>query len=242
MRSTRSTLLQISSGLSVAQRSVLHILASAMLDSPPLCPLPSIEIDTPPNSPFPQSVDQELGSSSVKRARTEFVDSENTPTKRTRQYTGHSARGVSRPGIQLPVQQLSPDASLASTASDSDSESDKRDNENDAYLYYVDLVLAGCIAIYQISYTVFVVQGWDLKCLSGTVSDSRRYFVHLILKQRSWYHLQRKRIGDEFASICFCPGIASGKCVHQMFVEDCGDEHFPGDGVLNNGMRSCTCV
>jgi hypothetical protein len=151
---------------------------SAMFNSP-LSPLPSIEIDTPPGSPFP-SVEQELGPPSVKRARTAFVCSEKTPTKRTRQYTGHSARGVQHPGIQLPDQLPPPDVSLASTASDSDSESDQRDDENDAYLRYVDLVLAGSIAIYQISRTVFVVQGWDSRCLSGTVSG-----LPTILKYRS---------------------------------------------------------
>jgi hypothetical protein len=50
-----------------------------------------------------------------------------------------------------------------------------------------------------------------------------------------WYHLQRKQIGNEYVSACFCPRTATGKCVHQMFLEDCGEEHFPDDGLFNGG-------
>jgi hypothetical protein len=46
----------------------------------------------------------------------------------------------------------------------------ERDVNDEAYLHYVDLVLADGIAIYQISRTIFVVQGWDSRSISGTVS------------------------------------------------------------------------
>jgi hypothetical protein len=41
---------------------------------------------------------------------------------------------------------------------------------DDSYLRYVDLVLADCAAFYQISATVYAVQGWDQKKQEPTVS------------------------------------------------------------------------
>jgi hypothetical protein len=48
-------------------------------------------------------------------------------------------------------------------------------NRVDPYEHYVDAALADCCGFFQISKTLFVVQGWDAKGQRSTVS---RYFFH----------------------------------------------------------------
>jgi len=43
-------------------------------------------------------------------------------------------------------------------------------SHEETYERYIDLVLADCVGFYQISKTVFVVQGWDPRANTGTVS------------------------------------------------------------------------
>jgi hypothetical protein len=60
--------------------------------------------------------------------------------------------------------------------------------------------------------------------------------ICLMTLQKSWYHLQRKVIGEELAVVCFCS--SSSKCVHKRFIEEYGEEQFPSDDVLNHGTFS----
>src|ERR1700722_3468749 len=137
-----------------------------MSDSPPPSPSLSIEIDTPPDSPSEQLVSVELTPPSAKRARTTSTYTNVTPTKRNRQTIGPTTRSFWRTdqqhlgSIGLPYGP----PSVAST----DPEVVERDL-NDPYLHYVDLALTDGIAIYQISQTIFVVQGWNSRSLSGSV-------------------------------------------------------------------------
>ena len=144
-----------------------------MSDSPPPSPTLSIQIDTPPDSPCEQFKSTPL---SIKRDRTRSTYLEPTPTKRQRQFTGPTTR-TSRCAdweAQLPEQQHPgsfelPDVSL-NVESAIDPEPIERNINDDAYLHYVDLALVDGIGIYQISQTIFVVQGWDSRSMSGTVS------------------------------------------------------------------------
>ncbi|KAF7300912.1 hypothetical protein MKEN_01317700 [Mycena kentingensis (nom. inval.)] len=46
--------------------------------------------------------------------------------------------------------------------------------------------------------------------------------------QASWYHLQRTLIADELVIVCKCPSSKpEHDCVHQRFLRDHGNEHFP---------------
>lgn len=49
-------------------------------------------------------------------------------------------------------------------------------NRVDSYEHYVDAALADCCGFFQISKTLFVVQGWDAKWQRSTVS---RFFVFI---------------------------------------------------------------
>ena len=42
--------------------------------------------------------------------------------------------------------------------------------QENGYEHYLDLVLADCVGFYQISKTIFVVQGWDARANMSTVS------------------------------------------------------------------------
>ncbi|KAF8059621.1 hypothetical protein FPV67DRAFT_1674859 [Lyophyllum atratum] len=78
---------------------------------------------------------------------------------------------------------------------------------------YADLFWAGGISVVQIYGDVFVVQGWDEKSASGT---------------RSWFHLERTKIGTEVVVGCYCKSSRrDGNCVHRRFMEDYGEDAFP---------------
>ncbi|KAF8068573.1 hypothetical protein FPV67DRAFT_1414882 [Lyophyllum atratum] len=80
---------------------------------------------------------------------------------------------------------------------------------------YADLVCTGAVGLVQIYENVFVVQGWDAKNVSGT---------------RSWYHLERTKIGLVVAVACYCKGSrVNGSCVHSLFMEEQGEEEYPGN-------------
>ncbi|KAF8057790.1 hypothetical protein FPV67DRAFT_1429432 [Lyophyllum atratum] len=80
---------------------------------------------------------------------------------------------------------------------------------------YVDLVWTGGVSVVQLYGNVFVVQGWDSKSALG---------------MRSWYHLERTKIGTKTVVGCYCKrSRRDGVCVHQRFVENYGEEEFPGD-------------
>jgi len=141
-----------------------------MADSPPPSPSLSIEVDTPPDSPSQRYIVVEL-TPPAKRSQTGSTYIDPTPTKRKKQLTGPTTRTVQPSGAlvtdqQHPASLELPDGPTNVVSTDSDLiESD----ENDGYLHYVDLVLAEGIAFYQISSTIFVVQGWDPRSTSGTV-------------------------------------------------------------------------
>jgi hypothetical protein len=42
--------------------------------------------------------------------------------------------------------------------------------QDDTYGHYLELVLADCVGFYQITNTIFVVQGWDMRGNVGSVS------------------------------------------------------------------------
>jgi hypothetical protein len=42
--------------------------------------------------------------------------------------------------------------------------------QDDTYGHYLELVLADCVGFYQITNTIFVVQGWNTRGNVGTVS------------------------------------------------------------------------
>jgi hypothetical protein len=148
-------------------------LTVTMSESPPPSPSLEIEIDTPPDSLSEQSFSLDSTPLSVKQARTRSTCSHPTPTKRRRQFTGPTTRSSHHTEAQLSDQQDAGSLELANIPLDvgsTDPELIERNVDDDAYLHYVDLVLADGIGIYQISQTIFVVQGWDSRSISGTVS------------------------------------------------------------------------
>ncbi|KAF8068962.1 hypothetical protein FPV67DRAFT_1669006 [Lyophyllum atratum] len=89
---------------------------------------------------------------------------------------------------------------------------------------YVDLVWTGGVSVVQLYGNVFVVQGWDSKSAVG---------------MRSWYHLERTKIGTKTVVGCYCKrSRRDGVCVHQRFVENYGEEEFPGDKHALAGLES----
>ena len=135
--------------------------------SPP--PLLSIEVDTPPDSPTESFVDLELTPLQAKRPRAGSPSAE-TPTKRNRQFTGPITRSFQHSRTPPTNQQPAVSSDLLDRLPSVDPGLVEGDTK-DTYLQYVDLVLAEGIAIYQISHTIFVVQGWDSRSVSGTVSN-----------------------------------------------------------------------
>jgi hypothetical protein len=133
-------------------------------------PLLSIEVDTPPDSPT-EDFDPELTPLPAKRSRAGSTWADTTPTKRNRQFTGPITRSLQHAGILPTDQQPMVSSEPIKAAIPSNNPGFIERDIEDTYLHYVDLVLAEGIAIYQISYTIFVVQGWDSRSISGTVSN-----------------------------------------------------------------------
>ncbi|KAJ7233197.1 hypothetical protein C8J57DRAFT_1195912 [Mycena rebaudengoi] len=92
-------------------------------------------------------------------------------------------------------------------------------NIGDGYPEFVDSVLDGGAAFYQIGADTFVVNGWDMK---GKRS------------KETWYHAQHKTIGSENIFVCLCPtSRLDTNCVHEQFLKECGAEFFPSDDELD---------
>ncbi|KAJ7849341.1 hypothetical protein B0H13DRAFT_2285060 [Mycena leptocephala] len=91
--------------------------------------------------------------------------------------------------------------------------------ERQGYGDYVDSVLEDGTAFIQIAKNMFVVNGWDPK--------ARR-------SKRTWYHIQRSKIGVKSVYVCTCPASnADGIfCVHEYLLKEFGSELFPEDSVL----------
>jgi len=110
--------------------------------------------------------------------------------------------------------------------------------EVDPYEHYADAALADCCGFFQITKTLFVVQGWDAKRQRSTVS--RHHFQGYVNSsldyfQTAWHHLQRVRIGDDICVACFCP--QSSQCFHERFLREYQDEKFPEDIEYDEGGR-----
>jgi hypothetical protein len=208
--------------------------------SAPLSPTLSIQLDTPPISPGTQ-----VASVASPSPEPYVLDLEPTPTKKRKEFDGPiTTNNLKRTKytnpldlgtlpISTPVSHLPLVAGVAKNPQ-------KPDLKDDAYQAYVDLVASDCVSFYQLSETVFVVQGWDGNMRSGTVCSNflvhNFYLICLTTFQRSWYHLQCKVIGEDVVVVCFCS--SSLKCVHKRFIEEYGDEQFPSDDVLNHGKFS----
>jgi hypothetical protein len=67
-----------------------------------------------------------------------------------------------------PIEELFFNDALA-TGDSQDSES-QPSVQDDTCKRYLELVLVDCIGFYQITNTIFVVQGWDVRGNTGTVS------------------------------------------------------------------------
>lgn len=55
------------------------------------------------------------------------------------------------------------------------------DYDESGYWQYDDTVLADAVGFYQICSDLFIVQGWDAKSVSGTVSESMLFITYLKL-------------------------------------------------------------
>jgi hypothetical protein len=108
----------------------------------------------------------------------------------------------------------------------------------DPYEYYADATLADCCGFFQISKTILVVQGWDVRGQRSTVS--RHHFQDYVESsldyfQTSWHHMQRVRIGDDLCVACSCH--QSSPCFHERFLREYQEEKFPEDLEYDAGGR-----
>ncbi|KZP10585.1 hypothetical protein FIBSPDRAFT_757998 [Athelia psychrophila] len=87
--------------------------------------------------------------------------------------------------------------------------------EGDTYDQYCELVVNDGVSFYQITTTIYVVQGWDVRSNAGT---------------DSWFHLQRKKIGDDWVAVCFCP---TQECVHVRFARELDNTGEPEEGTFH---------
>jgi hypothetical protein len=152
--------------------------------SPPQSPVQEIQIDTPPPSPTNLHPDylQDTPHPGHSR-RTPPLVSNITPVRRKKQLYGplrHKRLRVDclEDSDELPTDQLqtTDDESIINDGfpptddlRNSSAQSQPARHE-ETYERYLDLVLADCVGFYQISKTVFVVQGWDPRVNTGTVS------------------------------------------------------------------------
>jgi len=85
-----------------------------------------------------------------------------------------------------------------------------------SFLTFVQSVLAEECSFWQLSRTLFVVNGWDIK--SGSASST-------------WYHVHQVITGIGKSIACFCPMGKQSKndCFHVHFLQQHGDEKFPID-------------
>ena len=144
-----------------------------MSTSPPQSPVEDIQIDTPPPSPNALSLDFPHDTSHART--TEVVDT--TPSRRQKQFhiplcnkRQHVASlelpdTISSSQVQSTDEPFFQDLFLAGDLQDS-----QPSGQDDTYEHYLELVLADCVGFYQITKTIFVVQGWDMRGNAGTVS------------------------------------------------------------------------
>ncbi|KAK7030574.1 hypothetical protein R3P38DRAFT_3511249, partial [Favolaschia claudopus] len=85
---------------------------------------------------------------------------------------------------------------------------------------FVDAVLEESSAFWQISKSLFIVNGWDTKrhCSKDT-----------------WYHVQSTKVGSETINVCTCPqsSTSDSKCVHEYLLEEYGADLFPEEAALS---------
>ena len=137
-----------------------------MSTSPPQSPVQDIQINTPPPSPTALSLDF---LHDTPHTRTTTV-ADITPSRRQKQLcipphnkqqhvaSLESADKIFSSQVQ-PIEELFFIDALATPSA-----------QDDTYEHHLELVLVDCIGFYQITNTIFVVQGWDVRRNAGTVS------------------------------------------------------------------------
>jgi hypothetical protein len=145
--------------------------------SPPQSPLQDIQIDTPPPSPTNLRFDYLQDTLHPGHSRGTPPVSNITPTRRKKQLYGpvrHKRLRIDslEESDELPTNQPQTEDDGFQPIDDLRNSSAQRQppRHEEAYERYLDLVLADCVGFYQISKTVFVVQGWDPRANTGTVS------------------------------------------------------------------------
>ncbi|KAK7055857.1 hypothetical protein R3P38DRAFT_3385700 [Favolaschia claudopus] len=95
----------------------------------------------------------------------------------------------------------------------------------DVYLYgdFVDAVLEESSAFWQISKSLFIVNGWDTKRHCSKARTD------------TWYHVQSTKVGSETINVCTCPqsSTSDSKCVHEYLLEEYGADLFPEEAALS---------
>ena len=149
-----------------------------MSTSPPQSPVNKIQIDTPP--PSPTSFDVDLHDTPGARA-TEVVDV--TPSRQQKQLhipLRNKRQCVASPELpnEISDSQVHPmdDPFSNSDFAAGDLQNSQPSAQNDTYEHYLELVQADCVGFYQITNTIFMVQGWDMKGNAGTVSIHGSHF------------------------------------------------------------------
>jgi len=143
-----------------------------LLDSPPLSPTTLALTDvgcSPPSSPLGGICDL----TPVKRRRQKGSQA-HKKRQRQKSATNDYSQDAEDEPFELPDwgEDGGPHSPL--TSSDARTNIDSVDED---FERYVDLVQADCLGFYQISRTVYVVQGWD-KQKEGTVSGESPTFVY----------------------------------------------------------------
>jgi hypothetical protein len=143
-----------------------------MSTSPPQSPVEEIQIDTPPPSLTSFNVDL-LDTPGARTA--EVVDA--TPSRRQKQLRIPLRNKRQRvASLELPDEtsnsQVHPTDNpfFASEFAAGDLQNLQPSGQDDTYEHYLELVQVDCVGFYQITNTIFVVQGWDTKGNAGTVS------------------------------------------------------------------------
>ncbi|PPQ83592.1 hypothetical protein CVT26_001389 [Gymnopilus dilepis] len=93
-----------------------------------------------------------------------------------------------------------------------------------AYASFKEAVFTEELDFWQISRTLFIVNGWDRQQNTAT---------------STYYHLQMTLNGKKKNCHCVCPEKNSDKCLHIKFLEDHGDDRFPVDERLIDEDDQC---
>jgi hypothetical protein len=208
--------------------------------------LPYITIDSPPPSPV-QSINFLSADKAVEPETGGITGRASARRKRDATVAGKKKRKVEK--SYDPAGEPADGTTLWDNGglqlfNDDIAETVKPQAEDVDYDKFVDAVLAEECAVYQLTGSIFIVNGWERKTGMTTVS-SVTTLVHCRLTltghKTMWYHLQRTRIGREMIIVCLCPEArTNGKqdCLHKRFIEDFGEE-FPFEVELNWGMSAC---